>query len=164
MSGLGFAGPQFCQSSRDPGFHVAPSRAPTGGDPAVDGGKVGSGSRGACEGTHKGCPYVGWREGGVRESWRVRGHTRGVPLRWMAGRWGQGVVARRGHTRGVHLRGIGGKVGSGSRGAYEGTHKGCPYGGIGRIVHSWCCGAGHPQGAPLRWDGRVEGDVVGLYA
>ena len=89
------------------------------------------GSRISCsslEGTDRGCPCGGWREGGVRESWRVRGHTRGVHLRGMAGRWGQGVVARtRAHTRG----------------APAGDWR------EGGVRESWRV-RGHPQGVPLR--------------
>ena len=34
---------------------------------------------------------------------------------------------------------------------YEGTHKGCPYGGVGaRVMAARFGGKGHPQGVPLR--------------
>ena len=122
----------------------ATTRAPTRGAP-TGGGVAGYGSRGAYEGTHKGCPYGG-RVGGIWESWRVRGHPQGVPLRGRAGWRGMGVVARtRAPTRGAPTGG--GLAGYGSRGAYEGTHKGCPYGG-GRV------------GRKCQW-GLVDLELVG---
>ena len=140
---------------------VARTRAPTRDAPTGDGGLAGYGSRGAYEGTHKGCPYGGWRVGGLWESWRVRGHPQGVPLRG-AGWRAMGVVARtRAPTRDAPT-GDGGLAGYGSRGAYEGTHKGCPYGErVGGLWESWRV-RGHPQGVPLR--GRAGWRAMGVVA
>ena len=71
-----------------------------------------------------------------------------MPLRWIGGR--KVVVAgKRAATRGAPTM-DGWTGGEGNRGAYEGTHKGCPYGGLGVGRWSWRV-RGQPQGVPLRW-------------
>ena len=155
---------------------VARTWAPTRGAPTGDGGvweswrvrgrpqgvplrgMAGYGSRGAYVGAHKGCPYGGWRgmgvvartwaptrgaptgDGGVWESWRVRGRPQGVPLRGMAG--------------------------YGSRGAYVGAHKGCPYGGwrgMGVVARTWAPTRGAPTGDGGVWESwRVRGRPQGV--
>ena len=61
---------------------------------------------------------------------------------------GARAPTRGGRTGGWRVR----RARVGVRGAYEGTHKGCPYGWIGGGRRSWRV-RGHPRGVVVRVDG-----------
>ena len=118
-------------------------------------GHVGTGVLGKREGTHKGCPYGGmgqveaFEDGGAGQA---RGHPQGVPLRWDAagwGMWGRGCWASaRAPTRGAPTVGWGRlrHLRMAVLGKREGTHKGCPYGGMRRVEVGEDGGAGQARG------------------
>ena len=95
---------------------VARTRAPTRGAPT-------GGCRGRGGAARTGAPTRDAPTGGCRG--RGGAARTGAPTRGVRGGRGRGGAARTGApTRGAPT----GRAGSGRRGAYGGTHKGCPYG------------------------------------
>ena len=95
-------------------------------------------------GTHKGCPYEGWRRRAGR--WHALGVFDGFfPAGWSGGEW---APARGAPTRG----------GDGGRGA--GTHLGRLMGFFLRVGQGE---NGHPQGVPLRGVAREGGRGAGTH-